>query len=305
MNKYLEKIAKEYYQKVEEADTRLGSALGGAAVGGFTAHQVNKRFGNVLQKYLVLPMVHQAPTAPVDVMQRVVEETLPRTNTVLGIMEAGGDPAVARAYRSIADSAGPHFATHQSLNSMQSTMHKLHRVQDLVNRAASKITGKQIGEPYDNAFAGKGTFNKNYVHLGGVRNTDILAHELGHAVDFTTGNTKLKRGISQIGRRIHGIPSAALGGLALTNEKTRDYAWTVPLLAAAPTLREEAAANIHAAKLVRSAGGNAKLLRGLFGRNLVSYSIPALAAAGALAGVNKLRKDGEKVDPDEWLTGRD
>lgn len=300
MNRYLEKIAKEFHTTTEVADTRVSSALGGALVGGFAAHQLNSRIGNVLQQKLVAPMLHHDPKIDADVMKRVVDKALPETNTVLDFRDTGGSPAAQKVLKDTFGGNGPFYIHHQGLNSAQKRMHSLSKIQNRLHQLDPKRIPK-----YDGSLGGEPTFNKNYVHMGNVRNTDILAHELGHAVDFSKGPTALKRGISNIGRRIHGVPSAALGGLALTNESTRDYAWTVPILAAVPTLREEAAANYHAVKMVRNAGGKAGLLKGLIGRNLLSYSIPALAAAGALAGVNKLRKDGEKVNPDEWLRDRD
>ena len=305
MNKYLTKLAKEYYTRIEESDPRVSSAIGTAVVGGVAAHQLNKRVGNLIQQHAVAPMLHSEPTVPKDVLDRLRRVTLRATNTTMDIDRAGGHKSMSGIIDVVANANGPAFYPKQSLGSMQKTLHRVRQLGGLVAEPVEKLSGGMVDLHYDNSLAGKPTFNKNYLHLGNVKNTDILAHELGHAVDYTKGNTGLKRGVSNVSRILHGTPSAALGGLMLTNENTRDYAWAVPLAVAAPTLRDEAAANLNAAKLVRKYGGNAAKLRGMFGRNLLSYSVPALAASGALAGVNYLRRKGEEVNPGDWIKERE
>lgn len=304
-NRYIVKIAKEYYNRVEESDPRVSSALGAAAVGGVAAHQLNSRVGNLLQRHVVAPMLNFEPTLPDSVLSKLRDDTLKATNSTMNLAEAGGSKAAAGMMAPVIESAGPSFVPYQSLNSNQSRMHKILGITNKLAAPLRKLTDGKMGQIYDGSLAGKPTFNKNFVHLGGAKNTDILAHELGHAVDFTRGPTALKRGVSEVARRLHGVPAAALGGLALTNEKTRDYAWLAPIALSAPTLREEAAANLNAAKLVKQYGGNASKLRGLFGRNLLSYSLPVAAASGALAGINYLRRKGEEVNPEDWIKDRE
>jgi hypothetical protein len=303
-NRYLIKIAKEYYNRVEESDPRLSSALGAAAVGGVAAHQLNSRVGGLLQKHVVAPMLDFEPSVPSSVMDKLRDETLKATNSTMSLAEAGGSRAAVEALHPVMSMNGPAFAPHQSLNFAQKNMHRALTFGNRVTKPIQRMLTGKATDMYEGQLGGKPTFNKNYVHMGPVKNTDILAHELGHAVDYSKGNVALKRGLSTASRILHGAPAAAIGGLALTNENTRDYAWTVPLLAAAPVLREEAAANINAAKLVKQYGGSAKGMRGLFGRNLLSYSIPAIAASGALAGINHLRRKGEEINPEDYIKDR-
>jgi hypothetical protein len=305
MNKYLEKIAREYYSQSEVADTRVGSALGGALVGGLTAHQANKRIGNVIQRHFVAPMLSQTPTVSQEVMDKIVADALPRTNTVMDIRKAGGSQAASSMMEPFLQ--GPSYITSEGLNSAQKRMHFLGELSRKAGGKVNNFLGRDaIPNLYSGQLSGTPTFNKNFISMPGkVTNTDVLAHELGHAVDFSKGPVGLKKAVSGAGRLLHGVPAAAIGGLALTNENTRDYAWMAPVLAAAPTLREEIAANVHAYDLVKKHGGDAGKLKGLFTRNLTSYSIPMLAAAGSLAGVNYLRRKGEEVHPDEWLKDRE
>ena len=302
MNKYLIKVAKEYYNRVEESDPRLSSALGSAVVGGVAAHQLNSRVGNVLQSRFVLPMMHSKPSVPLNILDKLRDETLKATNSTMDLRMAGGAPEAAELMHPVVTSRGPTFAPYQSLNFAQKNMHRALSLGDKFTKPFRKLMGGDDSNLYTGQLGGKPTFNKNFVTMTGASNTDALIHELGHAVDYTSGPTALKRGAANVARMVHGVPAAALGGLALTNENTRDYAWTVPLVAAAPVLRDEIAANINAVKLVKKYGGSAGGLKGLIGRNLLSYSIPAVAASGALAGINHLRRKGEEINPEDYLS---
>lgn len=305
MNKYLEKLAREYYTQTKVEDDRVSSSLGTAAVGGLTAHQLNKRLGNVAQKHLVEGMYSAQSVVPHDVVRRIGDDVLQRTNTTLHVGDTGGNLLAAHTYGGMNVAKPTKYVPYQELNTFQRAGHAIGKAQSLAARVAKKVLGKEIMPEYGDQFAGKPTFNRNFISAGKATNSDVILHEMGKAVDMNSGAARAKRVALYGGKLVNGIPAAAIGGLALTNEKTRDYAWAVPLLAAAPALREEAAAGLHANSLLKAHGGVAGSLKGIAYRKLAQRAIPALAASGALAGINYLRHKGEEVNPDEWIKERD
>lgn len=86
--------------------------------------------------------------------------------------------------------------------------------------------------------------------------------------------------------RLSGTPAAVLGGAALASERTRDYAWALPIVTTLPAVIAEA----------RSGGGKA-----LLSRNMANHVLPNLFSSAGIAGVNYLRRAGEEVHPDEWV----
>ena len=306
MNKYLEKIAKEYYTRTDVNDNRAGTVLGGALVGGITTHVINNKIGNDIRNRLDTDLMMRAPTVGQSVLDRIHNDVMPRTNTTMDLLSAGGRREAAYMYGGRAGAEGTHYVPYQQINATQRVGHIYGTARNAYAGVINKVMGEgTASKSYSGEFSGKPTFSKNYIHTGYVPNTDLLAHEMGRAVDLHTGLGGAKRVASMAGKALNGLPAAALGGLALTNENTRDYAWAVPLAVAAPALREEVAAGTNAARLVTQFGGDASKLRSTVSRKFLGKAIPALAASGALAGINYLRHKGEEVNPDEWIKERD
>lgn len=306
MNKYLEKIAREYYTHTDVSDNRAGTVLGGALVGGLTTYGINDKIGNAIRNRLDTDVMTRAPTIGQSVLDKIHNDVMPRTNTTMDLLSAGGRREAAHMYGGLAGAEGTHYVPYQQVNAAQRVGHILGTTRNVLAGAVNKVFGEgTIPKSYSGEFSGKPTFSKNYIHTGYVPNTDLLAHEMGRAVDLHTGFGGAKRFASMAGRAVNGLPAAAIGGLALTNENTRDYAWAVPLAAAVPALREEVAAGSNAAKLVAQFGGDASKLRGTVSRKFLGKAVPAIAASGALAGINYLRRKGEEVNPDEWIKERD
>lgn len=306
MNRYLEKIAKEYYTRTDVNDNRVGTVLGGALVGGVTTHVINNKIGNAIRDRLDTSLGMQYPTVRQSVLEKIHNDVMPRTNTTMNLASAGGSREAAGLYEGLAMANGTHYVPHEQINATQRIGHIAGKAHNVYVKTVNKILGDNfIPKVYNDEFYGKPTFSKNYIHTGYAHNTDLVAHEMGRAVDLHTGLGSAKRVASMAGKALNGLPAAALGGLALTNEDTRDYAWAVPLAVAAPALREEVAAGTNAARLVTQFGGDASKLKSTVSRKFLGKALPALAASGALAGINYLRHKGEEVNPDEWIKERD
>lgn len=129
---------------------------------------------------------------------------------------------------------------------------------------------------------------KNYVNKHGVKNHDVIMHELGHAKDFKRfGKTKMTANALSMFASHHpvGIVGQYAGAAALAKKKeTRKYAPLVPLVAAAPTLINEGKANVNAMKGIHAHKGLKAALKygkGVGALNTASYwSRPAGLAAG-------------------------
>ena len=141
--------------------------------------------------------------------------------------------------------------------------------------------------------------NKNYIHTAGTKNIGILAHELGHAASYKN-SSKLYRNVQIASRTAH---TKGLGGLAgaamLSSDKTKDYAWTAPAIAAAPMLLEEANANRHAYNAFtkhESRGVANKFLKKVVSKNMATYALPVVGASAGLALASKWIKPHKKVN---------
>jgi hypothetical protein len=306
MNRYLEKVAKEYITEVRVEDTDNGRKLGAAVAGAGTAGIIQGKVGPALQKPIMNALNKWSPDVSTEVMEKIKEDVLPKTNTTLNIREVGGNEAYQDFHKGLGAHTGPHYASMENMESMRKNFHRMLSAQE----QAKKVGYKVLGIDYEPEYKGQldkdyGPFKKNYIHFGGHKNTDVLVHEMGHAVDLNKGNVKLKNLASNFSRRTMGLPSAAVGGAMLASDKTRDYAWMAPWVAAAPTLRDEFAANKEAYKLIKQHGGHANKYLKLGGANLLGYAAVPLLSSLALAGINHARKKGEEVNPDEWLKDRE
>lgn len=152
--------------------------------------------------------------------------------------------------------------------------------------------------------------HKDYIHMGGtnpfskgrVKNIDVALHELGYARDYANlGKLKgINTGALTASRL---LPGNLMGGAMLQNDKTKDYAWTAPLITQAPTLRSEAAANYNGYNMIKKHGTKAmqnKFLR-LAGKNMLGYSGGAIAGAAVLHGINKIMNKEQKNDTKQIL----
>lgn len=127
-------------------------------------------------------------------------------------------------------------------------------------------------------------------------NHAITMHELGHAKDFNTGLTKLKK---STGLRIgikggSGVATFAM----LSNEKTQDYAVVPAMMPGIMHLREEGAANYHAYKGIKAHKGAPaanKFLKTLVPAQMGNYALtlgaPVVGAAIASKVIKSLKKE--------------
>lgn len=301
MNRYLEKIAKEYLVRTEEDNPDVGNKIGTGIGTAVVAGAVNKKISPLLQNPIMKYLNNKDGQIPHEVLEKMKADVLPRTNTTMRLSEVGGTPAF-RNMINLMGAGSPFYADKEGLVTSQKRMHFLSKA----TKPLAKLV-KAIGfdvPVYDNEFkTGSKPFTKNYLHFD-HHNTDVIAHELGHAVDMNTGPAKFKKALYSAGARLSGLPSAAIGGAMLTNEKTRDYAWMAPVVASMPTLHSEAMANKHAYNLIKKHGGNPKKFLGLAAANMLGYAAKPLLTGGTIAGINHLRRKGEEINPEEYLRDR-
>lgn len=266
-NRYLEKIA----EKQKEGPHPIGSAIAGTLGAGFASAVV----GNAVQGAASMPIMksmHETPGMDRSTLRKILRDNKD-LNTTFSPRKAFGKNE--QAYRYSFRGRGPAFFSDD-----------LRKFQAGMMRNAGKDPGF-IGDK----------LHKDYVHMGGtdtfsgkrIKNIDIALHELGHARDFSRlGKLKGVNSGALIASKF--MPGNLVGGAMLQSDKTKDYAWTAPLIKAAPTLRSEAAANYHGYNMIKKHGTKAmqnKFLR-IAGKNMLGYSGGALASAAVLHGINKL-----------------
>lgn len=306
MNKYLEKIAKEYYQETRLEHDSIGNKVGLGVASAATVSMVNKKIGHKIQNRIGESLLNAEPTIHWDVLKKITEDVLPRTNSTMDLAEAGGTLAHRNFHEALGSASGPHYIPAESLNSSSKMVDRFRKVLDPVYKTGNKffdMGNNPLGNHpmYDKTKP----YTKNYVYAGAQKNTDALAHELGHAVDLNGKYKNIKLRADGFSRRMTGMPGALIGGAMLGSEKTRDYAWMAPLTGALPMLRSEAAANHNMSKLVAKHGGNPRNLKGIIAKNTASYLLAPLLTSGTIAGINHMRRKGEEVNPEEWLSDRD
>lgn len=267
-NRYLEKIA----EKQKEGPHPIGSAIAGTLGAGFAAGTI----GGIARAAGSMPIVksmHETPSMDRSTLRKILRDNKD-LNTTFSPRKAFGKND--KAYRSSFAGRGPAFFSEEA------------------RQFAHSMAKKKYSDP---GFI-KDKLNRNYVHMGGIdpssdrriKNIDIALHELGHARDGIHLGKKLKLVETKIRRVSNRVPGSFIGGAMLQNDNTKDYAWTAPLIKAAPTLRSEAAANYHGYNMIKKHGTKAmqnKFLR-IAGKNMLGYSGGALASAAVLHGINKL-----------------
>lgn len=300
MNKYLEKIAREYVVEEHVETPDWGPRMGTAASGVFAAHLANKHIGTRVGNRIGMKLLTVKGGEADSVIDGALRHVLPMTNTTENIHEINN--AAARETVKALPIGGPAYVDRSGINRAGRAMHLLQKAQAL----ASKIPLVNTFVHHPGKYVYKGAkADKNYVYTGrGIFNSDATFHELGHAIDLNRGARKTKIISDALSRGPGRLLGAAAGGAMLSSEKTRDYAWAAPLVAAAPMLRSEAMANIHGHRLIKAHGGIGKTFKATAALNTASYLLGPGLAAGALYGLNKIKRHGEKIDPDEWLSDR-
>lgn len=304
MNKYLEKIAKEYLHKTELDNPDVGNKVGAAATTGVTAMLVEQKLGPMLQRPVMNKLFNSKSSLDDSITSNILSDSLARTNTTLDHSLVGGNYEVQRELRKLPDTVGPFYLPHTHMDSFANHLDRKEKLGSLGSKILSKIG---IGEPVE--YTGRfkkdlKPFTKNFIGFGSMTNNkDVLVHEMGHAEDFSRGNVKLKHLAANVGRKV-GTVSGLVGGAMLASNKTRDYAWTAPWVGAASTLREEFMANKLGYDLIKKHGGNPRKFLGLAAANMAGYLIKPTLTSATIAGINYARKKGEEFSPEEYLSDR-
>lgn len=296
MNKYLEKIAKEFLVQSQEDNPDPYNKLTAGAVGAITAGIAHSKVAPTLSGFLVGDLMHAEPGENEEVLKKTLKEVLPRTNTTLDVHEATPNRFLGDTVKTMMGDE-PVYVPESTISGIGSKIHKIGRFMNAIGKPLG-VDPQYKDELLDNRAT------KNYINMGNTRNTDILFHELGHAEDFATGPVKLKKALMPVGR-MGGLAFTAAGGAMLTNEKTRDYAWAAPIVGSLPTLREEYSASKRGYDMIKRHGGVGKKYIPAMARAFGTYMMKPGLAAATLAGINYARRKGEEVDPDEWLKGRE
>lgn len=298
MNKYLEKIAKEYLVEEHVANPDIGGRLAGGLAGAVSAGLVTKKIAPLFTGAISSRLLHSAPEESEKVLNSVMKDVMHRTNSTAVLEEIGGSPKFQNLLQAITYRKGPFYLDMQSAETTRKYLDRAFRLKNTLNPIAKGL-GLDVGPRYAGEILEGGPIKKNFIHYGGVPNTDVAFHEAGHALDFAS-NSKLKNRVAAIGRRSSTL-SNVIGGAMLTDERTRDYAWAAPVVGALPTMREELMANIHGHRLIKQHGGSGKKFIGLSLANLAGYALAPTLSAATLAGINHLKRKGEEIDPDEYI----
>lgn len=299
MNKYLEKIAKEYVVEEHVDNPDLGNKVGGAILGLSAANIANKHIGGHVQKYIGKKLLLGKGGESDDVVRRTLKSTLAATNST-DIPSEVGNKAAQRVVDIL-----PNAPAYMPASNIDRVGRLLHRAQKFqAGLSKTPVLKRFVPHPGEYVYDGAKATKNFVIHGNGAFNTDAVFHELGHAVDLNKGPFKMKMRMDGLSRGPGRFAGSAIGGAMLTNEKTRDYAWAAPLVASVPHLRSEVMANVHGNRLIKAHGGVGKTFRGTALLNMASYLAGPSLAAGALYGVNKLKRKGEQIDPDEWLSDR-
>lgn len=272
MNKYLEKIAESFTDKQMGAAT-IGT-IGGVGAMGVAGHHATKP--------LIKQMRSKGPMTKQE-LRRVLRHNKD-VNVTFSAHKAFGDKATAEHFKNMMSRHGPFYAGDE----IRQRMHSF-----------GVGGGKMYHKPMKKGFVNM----KDFGGKKSVKDLTVALHEMGHAKDFHSGGNKY---ISALKRTGHGASTLAhqsglgilAGGVMSLNDKTKDYAWAAPVVAAAPLLRSEAAANYHGYQM--SKNHISKASRNHFlrtaGKNMLGYGAPVAAGAGVIYAANKLmhRKDDKK-----------
>jgi hypothetical protein len=318
-NKYLEKIAKEYLVETELENPDPWHKIGAGFVGATTAGVMDRLVGKKLMNFLPTP-ANWKPAESGETLDKALY-------TVADQVEARGhnvsmDPftAVNHPYaipahqyavktlhgkRSIEPSFTHARFANLATSASNTGLHVLDKVvEPITTRLGYPGIAKQMfPDGYKGELGKADKVTAHYFNMGSG-NHDLRFQELGRIQDLTGKFGKAKRIANIAGHLTSGIPAAAIGGAMLGSEKTRDYAWAAPLALALPRVREEVAATKNGLDLIRASGGSGKGFVGKASYRSLKNLVPTLFASGTLAGVNYLKRQGEKVDPDEWLRDR-
>ena len=131
MNKYLEKIAKEYLNQTTVENNELGYKLGNMAVGFTGTGLAMKYLGPVFQKP-IMAYAQARNSIPLDVLDKIKTDVLPRTNTTFDIHEVGGPSGFANAYSGLGLTKVPHYASIKNMNQISNTLHRGGKIQNMV-----------------------------------------------------------------------------------------------------------------------------------------------------------------------------
>jgi len=275
VNKYLEKIA----EKKEKPDYVAGALKGAGAVG---VGAVASNLGAIP----VLTSLNSKPGTDKSTWKKILKDNKGLNTTFSSTKAFGGNRGAAKAFDEILSKSGPAYAN----DKVRASLKKFTSSKSIIDYIPGvKEWKEQAGNHFNNPM------KKNYINMKSpftgkkVGNLDIALHELGHAKDFE-GKSKFVNSLKQtsyrLSSRAHKMGLGAMaGGLMLQNDKTKDYAWTAPIITAAPMLRGEAAANYHGYKMLKQHGTSAmkkKFLTGVAAKNMLSYGSGVAASALAL-----------------------
>ena len=137
------------------------------------------------------------------------------------------------------------------------------------------------------------------IHLPPAANSNLADfHEMGHALDYHNNPWKSSRTTYKIrgllSHKYSRLGSTAVSAGMLSNDKTRNYAWTVPIAQHALTLSNEVGANVHGHRLLKHVGGDTKMYRRFAAKQLGGYAAKPIMAAATLYGAAKLINMNEK-----------
>lgn len=262
MNKYLEKIAEE---TKKDKKKNMGVLAGGVVGLGSTVASME---GARLAQKPIINALDETPTIDRATWKKIIRSNkdLNVTTSVHGAFKDSGPSNAKRdEYRSASGSAGPHYF--------------------------DKDVAKRFGF---------GDLKKSVIRMrhpftgGNVKNTDVGLHELGHAADYRRSSkpVRMAKVYSGIASKLVSTTGAGhlAGGVMLGGEKTKDKAWMAPLIAAAPMVESEAAANYHGYKMLKPHGTAAmkSSFRTLAAKNMLGYMTHPTLGAGSLYLANKL-----------------
>jgi hypothetical protein len=322
MNKYLEKIAREYTQQ-ENVETGAGDKIGLGITSAVSAGIVSKKIAPFVAKPVSAFISKGTPRIPTDALDAITDKVLSATNSTMNPFELSKHMP-SNLLIGAAGQMKPGVYTPDEMNKIRWTADKAEKLKDIFMGAPARLVGINLPK-YTGALSSREPFIKNYIadsrpislaaiagdflgQLGGqpvksTVNTDSLAQHLGHATDLSKGATKLKSRLGLISKTMM-TPAAVVAGGMLASEKTRDYAWAVPVVTAVPGIRNELASSINAMKLLKGQGVSRKAVIPIAAANLLKSLIKPGLTSGTIAGINHLREKGEEVNPEEWLVDR-
>lgn len=141
----------------------------------------------------------------------------------------------------------------------------------------------------DNPGLGGKHLNKNYIHTKGLKNMDVLIHELGHLKATKSGKFQSNSHNLNIGSN----GGSLVGSAMLLHPETSKYAWMAPLAGVAPVVYSEGVANHQGYKLLKQHGTKLmanRFLKGIAARNMIGYAGGAVTNSAYLYGLHRLGK---------------